>query len=239
MRARHLDRAGDEAHRLAFAARLPGSSGCAASADRPAPRACRAPARDSRSCSSSRASQCSRVLLAKRSRKIACSSALCANCASRSQKRASSDRSSISQRGADVAQRIGLERADQHQRAVLRIEHARQRHRGPVDLGVLHHDHRGLLHLHRQHRVVERDGDLLALAGALALQQREQDALHHVHAGRVVGQRGRVDGDRHRRRRRGAPSRRSAPAPARPGRPCAHRGRSRRSRCPPRRRCAG
>ena len=107
------------------------------------------------------------------------------------------------ERGADVAQRIGLERADEDERVVGALEHARERHRRPVHFLVAHQDHRRFLHLHRQHRVVERDADLLALAAALALQQREQDALHHVHAGGVVGQRGGVGG--HRMRRIGLP----------------------------------
>ena len=73
------------------------------------------------------------------------------------------------------------------------------RQRAPGEIDAPHQRHRGLLHLHRQHGVVERHLDLLSLSRALPLQQREQDALHHVHARRVVGQRGRVDGERVRR----------------------------------------
>ena len=56
--------------------------------------------------------------------------------------------------------------------------------------------HRRFLHLHGEHRFEQRDGDLLAAAGLLALQQREQDRLHEMHAGGVVAERGRIDGQR-------------------------------------------
>ena len=82
LRARHPDRAGDEAQRTSGAS--PPSmiiSLCSVCGSTSASRMSRTGAH-SRSCSSSRASQCSRVLLAKRSRNIACSSALCSNCAS-------------------------------------------------------------------------------------------------------------------------------------------------------------
>ena len=102
------------------------------------------------------------------------------------------------QRRADVAQRIGLEGAHHHQRPRAGVVHAAQGHGRPVDLGIGHQDHGGFLHLHRQHGVVQGHADLLALAGTRAVQQRQQDALHHVHASRIVRQRRRVDRDRHR-----------------------------------------
>ena len=56
--------------------------------------------------------------------------------------------------------------------------------------------HRRFLHLHGEHRFEQRHRDLLAAAGLLALQQREQDRLNEMHARRVVAERRRVDGER-------------------------------------------
>ena len=98
------DRAGDELQLRARPARRPrGSSRCAASAGRPAPRACRAPARRAGPAPRAAPANAPCVLLAKRSRKIACSSALCANCASRLAKRGSWRQVVDLQRRADVA----------------------------------------------------------------------------------------------------------------------------------------
>ena len=99
---------------------------------------------------------------------------------------------------ADVLQGVGFERPYQHQWAVLGFKNARQGHRRPVHLGVGHHDHRGFLHLHGEHGVVQGDADFLTHARACPVQQCQQNALHHVHAGRVVGQRRGVDRYRHR-----------------------------------------
>src|SRR5215203_6260114 len=78
------------------------------------------------------------------------------------------------ERGADVAQRIGLERADHHERAVEGLEDAGERHRAPIHLAPAHHERRRLLGLGGEHGVEERDAHQLATPGLLPLQERQQ-----------------------------------------------------------------
>ena len=100
------------------------------------------------------------------------------------------------QRRADVPDWIGLEGADHDQRAILRLEHAGERHRAPVQLISAHHMRGGLLGLRRDHGIEQRDAELLPASGLGPLQQRQQHALHQVHPGRVVREGRGVDGER-------------------------------------------
>ena len=94
----------------------------------------------SRSCSSSRASQCAvRVGPEALAEDRAAAPALLRELQRVVAKRGSSCSAGRSERGADVAQRIGLERADHHQRAVGGLEDAGERHRAPVHLAAAHH----------------------------------------------------------------------------------------------------
>ena len=111
-------------------------------------------------------------------------------------KRGSSSRPAMSERRADVLHGIGLEGADHHQRAVGRLEHAGERHRAPVQLIAAHHLRGGFLGLRRDHGVEQRHVELLAPARLLPLQQREQHALHQMHAGRIIREGRRVDRER-------------------------------------------
>ena len=103
------------------------------------------------------------------------------------------------ERRRDVAQRLGLERPHHDDRAIAGLEHAGKRHCGPVELAPAHQPSGAFLHLRSDHRIKQRHGDELSAPGLLPLQQCEQDALHEMHTGRVVGKGGTGKRKRHRR----------------------------------------